>query len=92
MLKEYWETLSGSQKTKFVEITGISSGVMSSKYLRLNPIDRAKPRTDSFERILSAIQKVVSPDGIQISRADLALYFYAPPSETGQESLAVRRD
>lgn len=84
MLKKYWDSLGVTQKEHFLKAAGISSGVMNSKYLRLAPSNRAKPRGCAFERLLNAIQLIPSPSNVQLTRADLAVYFYAAPDQTGQ--------
>lgn len=77
MLKDTLSTFTEAEQAKFCCLVGTSWNVISTKYLRTDSMDRAKPRQPRFETLLNAIN-TIRPGSI--SREQLASYFYAAPA------------
>lgn len=80
MLRAFFSDLSEQEKCRFGALAGVSEDTMHAKYLSPNPVRRSTPRRKRFEQILRAAEQVRPGE---LTREQLAAYFYAAPARTG---------
>lgn len=80
MFKEFYSGLSADEERAFQEAIGASAAVIQNKYLSPEPSHRQLPRKKRFEQILTFAEQVRPGE---LTREQLAAYFYAAPARTG---------
>lgn len=84
MLREFYSTLSKSERVHFYSLLGVSGKSLQNKYLSPDRLKRQLPSKERFNLMLVAANTVKANS---LTRAGLATYFYSAANSAGHAGL-----